>query len=162
MKSKSVTGPVSRVIGFLVCVGLLFGLTTGRAFGQATSSSSISGIVKDQQGASIPGTDVKLIDPSTNTTLSASSNEAGRYIFLNVSSGKYAMTFSKSGFNTYRVDDLEVEVGAVLTINAALQIGATTTTVEVTATSGAELQTTNVLILPLYWQRSNEHHSDLF
>lgn len=134
MKSKFVTG--------LVFVGLL----TGLAFGQATSSSSISGVVKDQQGASIPGTDVSLIDPSTNTTLSASSNEAGRYIFLNVSSGKYAMTFTKSGFNLYRVDALDVQVGAVLTINATLQIGATTTTVEVTATSGAELQTTNASV----------------
>jgi hypothetical protein len=146
MKSKFVTGAVSTVSGFLLCVGLLVGLTTGRAFGQATSSSSISGVVKDQQGASIPGTDVKLIDPSTNTTLSASANEAGRYIFLNITSGKYAMTFTKSGFNTFRVDDVEVEVGAVLTINATLQIGATTTTVEVTATSGAELQTTNASV----------------
>jgi len=41
---------------------------------------------------------------------------------------------------------VEVEVGAVLTINATLQIGATTTTVEVTATSGAELQTTNASV----------------
>ena len=103
---RTVTRPVSKVFSFLFCVGLLAGL----AFGQATSSSSISGIVTDQQGAAIPGTDVKLIDPSTNTTLSASANESGRYIFLNVLSGKYALTFTKIGFNVYRVDAIEVEV----------------------------------------------------
>ena len=146
MNNRYVTRPVSRVFGFLLCVGLVVGLTTGKVSAQATSSSSISGVVKDQQGASVPGTDVKLIDPSTNTTLSASANEAGRYIFLNIASGKYAMTFTKNGFNTYRVDALDVEVGSVLTINATLQIGATTTTVEVTATSGAELQTTNASV----------------
>lgn len=146
MKSQSVTGPVSKVFGFLVCAGLLFSLTAGRALGQATSSSSISGVVTDQQGAAIPGTEVKLIDPSTNATLTASANESGRYIFLNVKSGQYSLTFSKTGFNAYRVEAVSVEVGSVLTINASLQIGATSTTVEVTATSGAELQTSNASV----------------
>jgi hypothetical protein len=145
MKIQAVAGPVFRVFGLFVCIGLLLCLTSA-AFGQATSSSSISGVVTDQQGAAIPGTEVKLIDPSTTTTLTASANEAGRYIFLNVLSGKYSLTFTKTGFSVYRVDALEVEVGAVLTVNANLQIGATTTTVEVTATSGAELQTTNASV----------------
>ncbi len=133
-------------LGLLVCTGLLFNLTANSVFAQATSSSSISGIVTDQQGAAIPGTDVKLIDPSTKTTLSASSNEQGRFIFLNVLSGKYTLTFTKQGFNVYSVNAIEVEVGAVLTVNAALQIGATTTTVEVVASSGVELQTSNASI----------------
>jgi hypothetical protein len=143
MRRKNVRG--TRLAVFF-CTGLLLILSANLALGQATSSSSISGQVTDQQGAVIPGTEIKLIDPSTNTTLSASANEAGRYIFLNVLSGKYAITFSKTGFNVFRVDALEVEVGSVLTVNAILQIGATTTTVEVTATSGAELQTTNASV----------------
>jgi hypothetical protein len=115
-------------------------------WGQATSSSSVSGLVTDQQGATVPGTEIKLIDPSTKTALTTTANQAGRFIFLNIPSGKYAITFSKTGFNLYRVDAVEVEVGSVLTINAALQVGATTTTIEVTATSGAELQTTNASV----------------
>jgi hypothetical protein len=145
MKRQVVNTAVSRLLGVALCLGLVYG-ASGLAFGQATSTTSISGQVKDQQSAIIPGVAVKLFDKSTNTTLSASSNDAGRYIFLNVNSGTYTMTFSKDGFTTYRVEALTVEVGSVLTINATLQIGATSTTVEVTATSGAELQTTNAAV----------------
>src|SRR5208282_5720513 len=101
---------VSGFLGCLVCISLLFCFTVDRALGQATSTNSISGQVMDQQGATIPGTAIKLIDPSTKTTLTATANDAGRYIFLNIPSGKYAITFSKTGFNVQRVDAVEVEV----------------------------------------------------
>jgi hypothetical protein len=87
-----------------------------------------------------------MIDPTTNATLTTTSNEVGRYVIVNVPSATYTMTFSKSGFNTYRVTDTVVSVGAALTINATLQIGTTSTTVEVTATAGAELQTTSASV----------------
>ncbi len=39
-----------------------------------------------------------------------------------------------------------MRVGVVLTLNASLKVGATSTTVEVTATNGAELQTMNATV----------------
>ncbi len=73
-------------------------------------------------------------------------NEAGRYIFSQVLPGTYNMTFTKQGFTTYQVNAQNVDVGAVLTINAKLKIGSTATTVEVTATTGADLQTMNATV----------------
>ena len=125
-------------IGLLLCAPL--------AKSQATSSSTVSGQVTDQQGAAIVGVAIQMTEPTTNTTLTTSSNDVGRYVIVNVPSGTYTITFSKSGFSSYRVTDMVVTVGGTLTVNAKLEVGTTTTTVEVTATAGAELQTTSAAV----------------
>jgi hypothetical protein len=125
---------------------LLLSVTTLPAFGQATSSSSIAGIVTDQQEAAIPGADVLVTDASTNQTISTKSNAAGRYIFINVNSGTYSLTVTKEGFSTFRTGGLSVQIGTSLTINAILQIGSTTTTVEVVENAGAELVTSSAAV----------------
>ena len=49
------------------------------ALAQSSASGTVSGQVTDQQGAIIPGVQIKLTDPSTNITLTATTNEAGRF-----------------------------------------------------------------------------------
>src|SRR5258708_30187588 len=99
LSSRNVSTGVSRLTRVAVCIGLVWSLSANRAFGQATSTSSISGQVTDQQGAAVPGTEIKLIDPATKTAMKATSNDAGRYIFLNIPSGTFAVTFTKTGFS---------------------------------------------------------------
>jgi hypothetical protein len=106
----------------------------------------VAGQITDQQGAAIDGAEVKLADPGTNSTQTATTNEAGRYIFINISSGSYNVTFSKAGFAKYEVAGQKVEIGSSLTINATLTVGSTSTTVEVSASASAELQTTNAAV----------------
>ena len=126
------------------CALLLIAQTS--AWAQATSTGSVSGIVTDQQQAAIPGAEVRLLDPSTKETSTTKSNGAGRYIFVNVKSGTYTLSVIKDGFSTFKVDALPVTIGDALTVNAILQIGSTTTTIEVTSTAGAELATTNASV----------------
>ena len=128
----------------------LFGLACGLAYlsstlawSQSTATGTVSGQVSDAQRATIAGAEVKLADIATRQILSTVTNDAGRYIFLNVPPGTYNLTFTKGGFSNYQVNGQAVNVGEVLTINAAMEVGATTTTVEVTSVAGAELQTTN-------------------
>src|SRR5579884_3773846 len=126
---------------YIGSIALILAFAAVPGWSQATSTSTVAGQVTDQLNAAIPGVDVKLTDNATNATQTTSTNEAGRYIFVNVPSGTYTLTFTKSGFSTQRLTNQVVEVGSSVTANATLQIGQTTTTVEVTATS-AELQTT--------------------
>lgn len=135
--------PIRAGVFSLICAALFFGAL---AFPQATSTATVSGQVTDQQNAAVPGVDVTMVDPSTNNTLTASTNEAGRYVFVNVVPGTYNLTFSKQGFSTAKVQGQVVEVGGSFTVNMALSVGTTSTTVEVTATAGAELQTTNASV----------------
>ena len=125
--------------------GLLF-FQTVPAWSQVTTTGSISGLVTDQQNAAIGGAEVKLFDATTSSTQSTLTNETGRYIFVAVTPGVYDITVSKDGFTAYKVNRQQVSVGLALTINATLALGSTTTTVEVTAAAGAELQTMNATV----------------
>jgi len=133
--------------GYVVLFAIAMLLTLGSASALAQASSgTVSGQVTDQQGAAMPGVDIKLTDPSTNITLQTTSNDAGRYIIANVNPGTYNITFSKAGFSTRKVNTQSVNVGEILNLNATLEVGQLTNVVEVTTAPGAELQTVNATV----------------
>jgi hypothetical protein len=115
-------------------------------WGQATTTSSIVGQVTDSTQAAIPGADVTLTDLSTKIAHTASTNESGRYVFTNVDPGNYSLTVTKQGFAKSEVPSQVVEVSSTVTLNFKLELGTSTTTIEVKAISGAELQTTNAAV----------------
>jgi Carboxypeptidase regulatory-like domain len=135
-----------RILGLTAAVTGLLLFQTLPAWSQVTATGSVAGQVTDQQGAAIAGAEVKLFSAATNSTQSTVTNDAGRYIFIAVTPGVYDITVSKEGFTAYKVNRQQVSVGLALTINATLTLGATTTTVEVTAAVGAELQTMNATV----------------
>ncbi len=132
--------------GFGLAFGIVLALGTTPAWSQAAATGTVSGQVTDQQNAAVAGTEVAMMDTSTNTTQRTTSNDNGRYIFPTVPPGTYNITFTKPGFSVRRVANQQVKVGQVLTINSALEVGTTSTTVEVTASVGAELQVTNATV----------------
>ncbi|MBV9404724.1 MAG: carboxypeptidase regulatory-like domain-containing protein, partial [Acidobacteriaceae bacterium] len=124
----------------------IFVLASSFALAQNSTSGSVTGLVTDQQGAAIPGAEVRLIDIATNTPKNAVTNSDGRYTFNNVQPGDYSLEVSKQGFAMSRITKQTVEVGTVLTLDVTMQVGATATTVEVQAQAGAELQTANATV----------------
>src|SRR5690349_24541977 len=62
---------------------------------QSTSTGTVVGLVTDPTGAIVPEATVSLIDHTTGTTKTTTSNEAGRYIFVNVNPGTYDITVNK-------------------------------------------------------------------
>ena len=121
-------------------------LATASAWGQATSDGTISGLVTDQQNASIAGAEVRLADPTTNTSRTTTTNGVGRYTFINVEPGVYSLSVTHPGFAQAKIQGQKVDVGAALSLNITLEVGATNVVVEVTAAAGAELQTLNATI----------------
>lgn len=115
------------------------------AFAQS-AAGTVTGQITDQQLAAVGGADVKLVDNSTGSTRSTVSNDVGRYTFATVAPGTYDLTVTKTGFELSKLAAQKVDVGEVLTLNVALQVGSTTTTVEVQATAGADLQTLNATV----------------
>ena len=135
-------------ISTAACLALVFMLCLGSlpVWSQSAASGTVSGQVMDVQHATVAGAEIRLTDVSTGTTASVTSNDAGRYIFLNVKPGVYDITVGKAGFSVFRAAQQQVQIGNVLTINATLEVGSTATTIEVTAAAGAELQTTNATV----------------
>jgi len=136
--------------GFLylqvLALALLLALVATPAFPQASSTGTISGLVTDQQNAAVAGAEVTIVDTTTNIATKKTTNESGRYVFVEVPPGTYNLTISKSGFSTRRAAAQRIDVGQVLTMNAVLEVGSTTSTVEVTAAVGAELQTMSATV----------------
>ena len=85
-----------------------------------------------------------LTDSSTKVARTVTTNDAGRYVFVNVDPGKYDLVVSKQGFSTTKTQTT-VTVGSAMTVNLSLQVGGSNVVVEVTAV-GNELQTMNATV----------------
>src|SRR5437763_1017320 len=137
-----------RVLSLLCPALLAFFLIVGahQAWAQSTSTGTLSGQVVDPQGAVVVGAAVNLTDTSTDSRQETLTNEVGRYLFLNVHPGTYDLAVAKIGFKQAKLVGQKVAVGLELTLNVVLQVGATTTSIEVAASAGAELQTSNATV----------------
>src|ERR1700730_10976293 len=134
---------VALLLAALLC---LFAVTPSGLFAQNASTGTVAGTVTDPSGGAVVGAAVTLTDTSTNTTRSGVTNETGRYILVDIPSGTYNLTVSKTGFRISKLVDQQVTVGSTLTLNVTLEIGSVAETVEVTVTAGAELQTMNATV----------------
>ena len=114
------------------------------SWSQSTASGTVAGTITDQSGAVVADAQVKLTGTATGTSRNAATDSSGHYIFVNVDPGYYNLTAVKTGFATSKTSG-EVRVGTTTTLNLALQVGGTTTIVEVQA-SNTELQTLNATI----------------
>ncbi|MGH9520544.1 MAG: carboxypeptidase regulatory-like domain-containing protein, partial [Terriglobales bacterium] len=113
---------------------------------QTASSGTVVGTVSDSSGAVIPGAHLELKNNATNLTQRQSTNLTGAYVFSSVLPGTYTLTVIAPGFQKSVINSLAVQVNKSFSINPKLTIGAQTQTVEVTASSQAELQTINATI----------------
>jgi hypothetical protein len=137
---------MTRFLSVCLCLAVLTGFAVSPAKAQTSIAGTVVGQVTDESGAAIPGVAVKIVELATNASFSTVSNDAGRYQFPSVPPGRYDIGFTKTGFSDFNVRGQEVKIGIVLTANATLKVGSTSTTVEVSATVGAELQTMNATV----------------
>jgi len=140
MHSRSLQLPLS-----LLVLVIAISVCSLPAWAQSTSTGTVAGSVTDQSNAIVVGATVTLTDKATNIARTATTNSAGRYIFVDVPPGMYAMTITKAGFATTKMDNQQVTVGVAVTVNAALQVGGSNVVVEVQANAN-ELQTMNATV----------------
>src|SRR5882762_761077 len=132
------------VFSFLFCCAICL-LTPTSLAGQSTSTGTVVGLITDQTDAPVVGATVSLIDHTTGTTKTTTTNDAGRYVFVNVDPGIYDIKVEKTGFALAKIAQQEVSLGRQLTVNAKLKLGEISETVVVEA-SGANLQTLNASV----------------
>jgi hypothetical protein len=118
---------------------LLGGCFTAR--GQSTFGS-ISGTVKDASGAAIAGAEVTLTSADTGAKQTFNTDQNGLYSFVNLNPGGYTVDVDKTGFKRFKREAIDVQVQQSARIDATLEVGADTQTVEVTAETPL-LQTDN-------------------
>src|SRR6059036_694438 len=93
---------------------------------------AIVGAVSDASGAVVPGASVTITNTATNQTVHISTDASGYYEAPLLRIGTYTVTTEKEGFRKMVRPDVEVGVNQVVRVDLALQVGATTQTLEVT------------------------------
>jgi len=102
------------------------------------------GVVTDPTGAAMPDVTVTLTNKDKNRVLTTKTDANGAYFFRNVEPGHYRFAFERVGFSRFEVPEALVSVGQEIKIDAALQVGATEQTIQVTEAAPL-IDTTTVL-----------------
>jgi hypothetical protein len=118
---------VQRVFGGLL---LMLFASTG-AWAQVGSTAQISGTVRDDSGAVLPGVDVTVTQTATGFTRTAVTDAGGGYTLPNLPIGPYRLQASLSGFKTFQQTGIVLQVGSSPTINVTLGLGQLAETVTV-------------------------------
>ncbi len=124
-----------------------------------TGAASLTGLVTDQSGATVPGATVTATNQATNVTYTALSNEAGNYTVTSLPVGLYVVKAELSSFKTAATKPIQIEAMQIVRINFKLELGALAETVEVSgespvlqtesATVGEVISGTTLSALPL-------------
>jgi hypothetical protein len=117
--------------GVVLVAALLFGiLVSSRAVGQAAYGNVI-GTVTDATGAAVPNAKITATDTAKGVSYTATTNASGYYTLNNLTPGDYKVVVEAQGFKGFQQEPVPVIVGTSSTLNASLQVGATTESVTV-------------------------------
>src|SRR5260370_8462133 len=106
------------------------------ASAQGTSSATIAGVVTDTSGAVLPGVTVEASSPVLiEKVRSAVPDERGEYRIIELIPGTYTVTFTLTGFSSFRREGIELPPNFNATVNVQLRIGAIEETVTVSGAS---------------------------
>ena len=98
-----------------------------------TSRGTVTGIVTDASGAAVVNATALLKNTATGVTRDTTSNASGVYRFDAVDSGPYTVNLKSAGFRTAQSDTFSVTANQLSSIDIKLEVGETTSTVEVSA-----------------------------
>jgi len=96
---------------------------------------SLNGTVTDPSGALVPEVKVLAVAADTGFQRTTLTGAAGTYQMAALSVGRYDITFVKPGFREVEFKDVDLSVGQPRTLDAVLQVGVATESVEVSAPS---------------------------
>jgi hypothetical protein len=125
----------SRTLLALAAAALLAAPSAFAQGGGASSTGSISGEVKDEQGGVLPGVTVTATSPAAIGAQTAVTNEAGIYRFPAVPPGEYALTYELAGFGPVKRDGIRITLGFTAQVNVNLRVASLQETVTVSGES---------------------------
>jgi hypothetical protein len=95
-------------------------------------TGSITGTVKDEQGAVIPNADIKATNVATGFTRTSKTDGEGAYTIQYLPIGRYSVDVNASGFKKFVQQNMMITVDQTQSLNVTLVVGAESQTIEVT------------------------------
>ncbi|MSO19238.1 MAG: hypothetical protein EXQ56_02055 [Acidobacteria bacterium] len=114
----------------------------------AQSAGTISGTVRDESSAVLPGVEVVMRNVETGFTRTVATDAAGRYSAPQLPLGQYEVRASFTGFKTEVRSGLTLTVGREAVVELILKVGSVAETVEVTGEAPL-VETTNSAVAGL-------------
>ncbi len=121
---------MKKIISFAILL-----LLTAAAIAQSNTGRLI-GTVSGPDGV-LPGATVKVTDNQTGKERTLTSNGEGAFLLPQLDPGAYNVTVTVSGFKTYNVNNVKIDIGQEHSLNISLEIGQAQESVTITA--GADL-----------------------
>ena len=136
-------------LALAVCLAL-----TGIAFAQS-DNGTINGTVHDPSGATVPNAQVTVTNAANGSQRTAATNQDGVYSVTNIPPGTYSVSVTAAGFKKFDSTSNKLDPASTLQVNASLQLGAASETVEVSA-AATQLQTETASVQKLVTRQQIE------
>src|ERR1700677_5123368 len=120
------------VLAVAICL-CLSAMLLGSPLSAQSTFGSVSGSVADASGSAVPDAQVTLTSAATGAKQSYTTGGDGLYSFVNLNPGEYRLDVEKAGFKHYKRESVIVQVAQAVRIDAIMEVGAVSQTVEVTA-----------------------------
>jgi hypothetical protein len=117
----------------LILLLVAFGLVAGVPVVAQSGRGTLTGTIKDTNGAVIQGAAITLTETQTGSSYDSKSGPEGLFAFPELPPGTYALEVNAPGFETFRQVGIDVAVASTSTVNAQLKVGSTQATVTVTS-----------------------------
>ena len=113
------------------CVAVVSCLLLLPAAGWA--QTSIAGVVRDSSGGVLPGVTVEAASPALiEKVRSVVTDSQGAYRIVDLRPGPYVVTFTLTGFNTFRRSGIDLRAEFTATVDGEMAVGALEETITVT------------------------------
>jgi hypothetical protein len=109
------------------------------------TNASISGTVADSSGAAVAKAAITATNIRTGVSLPSVTNDSGVYIFPSLLPGEYRVAAEMPGFRKAIAEHIQLDVGAKISVDLKLEVGAAAESVSVESTS-SQLEAVNTSI----------------
>ena len=105
------------------------------AMAQTSTTGTIEGTVRDNNGAIVPNAVVTIDSPNLLNSKTANSDSDGNFRFLQLPPGRYnaSVDAATAGFDVFKQENIEVNLSRTSTVNAVLKAKGVGVQVDVTA-----------------------------
>lgn len=142
---------MTTLVGAMVLTG--FAALTMHA---QTSRAQIEGLVTDSSGAVVPNATVTLSNIATGVSTVRKTSDTGLYVFDLVNAGTYNVVVEASGFPKFTQQNVQVQSGGDVTVNAVLNPGALEQSITVNESAEAVQFNTSNDVLTIDTKMAND------
>src|SRR5271165_4917309 len=127
-----------RQVGFCGLLGLILFFSH---LAPAQDAASLTGTIRDQTGAVLPGVSIVIRNTATGITRTFITNSAGDYLAAALPAGQYDIVITANGFRKYQAKGVTLRVAQDARIDVNLQVGSVSSEITVKGEGLAQVNT---------------------